>query len=279
MRRDCNGMVVAITGASAGIGRALAIELAGRGARLALAARRLELLEQLDRELGGGHLCIRADVATEQDCGYLVHACQARFGRIDTLVCNAGIGLLRSIGDTTAEEWRLLLAVNLAGTADCIRAALPLMRRQELRQGWRGQVVIVSSCLARRAVPDMGVYCATKAAQLALGESLRLEERANRIAVTTVHPVGTATEFDGAAERLSAQRIGRRSAGEAVQDPAVVAAAVASAIMRPRPEVWPHRMSRWAFGLATLMPGLADLAMARFRRRIDPGAQGGNTVE
>jgi short-subunit dehydrogenase len=264
-------MVVTITGASAGIGRALAVELARRGARLALAARRIELIEQLDRDIGGGHLCVRADVSSEQDCGYLIHATQARFGRIDTLVCNAGVGLLRSIGGTTSDEWRSLLAVNLGGTTDCIRAALPFMRAQELRDGWRGQIVIVSSCLARRGVPDMGAYSATKAAQLALGEALRVEERPNRIAVTTVHPVGTATEFDAAAERLSGQRIASRSGGEIVQQPDEVAQAICAAIVRPRPEVWPHLLSRWMFSLATLMPGLTDAAMTRYRRRIGTG--------
>src|SRR5580658_5296342 len=111
MPRHVSGMVVAITGASSGIGRELAVALAARGAHLVLAARRLALLEELDRALGGGHLCIRADVATEQDCVYLVQAAKARFGRLDTLVCNAGVGLLRSISDTSAEEWRNLVAV------------------------------------------------------------------------------------------------------------------------------------------------------------------------
>jgi len=263
-------MVVAITGASSGIGRALAVALAARGARLVLAARRLALLEELDRTLGGGHLCVRADVATEQDCVYLVQAAKARFGSLDTLVCNAGVGLLRPVSETSAEDWRSLLAVNLSGTADCIRAALPVMRAQEAKDGWRGQLMIVSSCLARRAVPDLGAYCASKAAQLALAEALRVEERPNHIAVTSVHPVGTATEFDAAAERLSGRSFASRSPAEAVQAPAVVAEAMVAAIIRPRAEVWPHRSSRWLFSLATLMPGLADAAMARFRRRIAP---------
>jgi NADP-dependent 3-hydroxy acid dehydrogenase YdfG len=263
-------MVVAITGASSGIGRALAVALAARGARLVLAARRLPLLEELDRTLGGGHLCIRADVATEQDCVYLVQAAKARFGRLDTLVCNAGVGLLRAVGETSAEDWRSLFAVNLSGTTDCIRAALPVMRAQEARDGWRGQLMIVSSCLARRGVPDLGAYCATKAAQLALAEAMRVEERASQIAVTSVHPVGTATEFDAAAERLSGRSFTMRGPAEAVQAPAIVAEAMVAAIIRPRPEVWPHRSARWLFSLATLVPGLVDAAMARFRRRIAP---------
>jgi short-subunit dehydrogenase len=268
MTRSIDGMVVAITGASSGIGRALAVELARRGARLALAARRLERLEELDRELGGGHLTVRADVAVPEDCGYFVHAARVRFGRLDTLVCNAGVGLLRGIADSSAEEWRRILAVNLLGTTDCIHAALPLMRAQEQRDGWRGQVVIVSSCLARRSVPDLGAYCATKAAQLSVAEALRVEERGNRIAVTSVHPVGTDTGFVAAAESASDRRLGPRSGSEVVQSAERVATAIAAAIAAPRAEVWPHRPSRWLLAMAALAPGLADAVLARFRRRI-----------
>jgi short-subunit dehydrogenase len=269
MVRNLDGMTVAITGASAGIGRELAVALAGRGARLALAARRLDRLEELDRQLGGGHLTMRADVAVPEDCARFVAAAQAYFGRLDTLVCNAGRGLFRAIADTSAEEWRDILATNLIGTIDCVRAALPQMRKQELRDGWRGQVVIVSSCVARRAVPDIGAYCVTKAAQLSLGEALRVELRDERIAVTSVHPVGTDTEFGEAARQVSKVAVKPRLAIEPRQSAEKVAAAIVRAIVRPRAEVWPHRVSRWAFSLATLMPGTADRIMVSQRRIAD----------
>src|SRR3954452_6693327 len=123
MRRDIRGMVVAVTGASAGIGAALAEGLAGRGARLALAARRLDRLEELNARLGGGHLCVRADVSRPQDCERLVAETVGRFGRLDTLVCNAGYGILRPVHETTAEQMRDLFQTNVFGTADCVRAA------------------------------------------------------------------------------------------------------------------------------------------------------------
>jgi NADP-dependent 3-hydroxy acid dehydrogenase YdfG len=262
MQRDLQGMTIAITGASAGIGRALAVALAARGARLALAARRVDRLEALDRELGGGHLVQRADVGVRADCESFIQAALARFGRLDTLVCNAGYGVLRGIGETTPEEWQAIIATNLYGTTDCIRAALPALLAQEERQGWRGQVVIVSSCLARRAGPEGGAYAATKAAQLAVAEALRVELRGRGVAVTSVHPVGTETEFFAAAEQRSARTLVRADS-EPTQTAQTVAAAIVRAIARPRPEVWPHRASRWVFSLATLFPGLTDGVVAR----------------
>lgn len=262
MRRDLNGMVVAITGASAGIGRALAVALAKRGARLALAARRLDRLEELDRELGGGHLVKRVDVAVRSECEFFVQDALSRFGRLDTLVCNAGYGVLRGIGEMTPEEWQAIIATNLYGTTDCIRAALPALLAQEPLAGWRGQVVIVSSCLARRAGPEGGAYAATKAAQLSVAEALRVEMRGRGVAVTSVHPVGTETEFFTAAEQRSARTM-VRAASEPTQTPEQVAESMVHAIVKPRPEVWPHRASRWAFSFATLVPGFTDGIVAK----------------
>ncbi|MBA3708939.1 MAG: SDR family oxidoreductase, partial [Planctomycetes bacterium] len=234
--------------------------LAARCARLALCARRLDRLHQLG--LGEGAICIEADVAVAADCERFVAESQRALGRIDTLVCNAGYGFVRPIADTTMEEWDRILRTNLLGTAACIRAAIPAMRVQAQRGAWRGQVMIVSSALARRAKPDSGAYSATKAAQLSIAEALRLELDDAKIAVTSVHPVNTATEFGEVAERVSAQPW-RRSVRDAVQTADQVAEAMVRAIVKPRPEVWPDRASRWALGLAGLMPGLVDNIMRR----------------
>src|SRR5687768_6023605 len=118
MRRALDGMVVIITGASAGIGRSLAEQLSDRGARLALAARRADRLEELNRALGGGHLVVPTDVGATEQCGALVAGTLDHFGRLDTLVCNAGYGFLRAVADTPAEELLRILQVNLFGTTD-----------------------------------------------------------------------------------------------------------------------------------------------------------------
>lgn len=266
MARDLAGMCIAITGASSGIGRALAVVLAKRGARLAVAARNQQALDELVRELGDGHLACRCDVAVADDCARFIAQAHAHLGRIDTLVCNAGIGLFRRIADTSTEEWRLMLDTNLLGTTACLNAAVPLMRAQPLRDGWRGQVMITSSVLALRGIPDYGAYCATKSAQLMVAQAARVELAAERIAVTSVHPASTLTRFNANAEHLSQRRKTAPSRFEPEQSPEAVAEAMVRAIARPRPEVWPRSGSRSIFHLLAWWPWLADAILARHRR-------------
>ena len=272
MRRTLDGMVVVITGASAGIGKALAELLHARGAKLTLAARRLDRIAALNQELGGGHLALQTDVADRAQCEALVRQTVERFGRLDTLVCNAGYGILRRVAETTPDEMQRLFQTNVFGTADCVRPAVPVMRGQEPRAGWRGQVVIVSSVVARRGIPYYGAYSATKAAQLSLAEAMRVELRDDRIAVTSVHPVGTDTEFGVAARAAGNTNLSiRRFNGEVRQSAELVAKRMAAAIERPRPEVWPFRPSRWAVTVGTLIPGAVDRMMAK---RVVPGEVG-----
>src|SRR5262245_26754516 len=174
-QRTLKDMVVVITGASAGIGKALAEQLGGAGAKLVLSARRTDRLEELNRALGGGNLVIPADVSKPEDCRALIEQTVQRLGRIDTLVCNAGYGIYKRVAQTSLDDTRAIFAANVFGTTDCIHYALPAMGRQEPRDGLRGQIMIVSSCVARRGIPFLGMYSATKAAQMALSEALRVE--------------------------------------------------------------------------------------------------------
>lgn len=266
-------MVVAITGASAGIGKALAEQLSARGARLALCARRLERVEELNRALGGKHLAVRADVAERAECEAFVAATLDRFGRIDTLVCNAGYGSYKLAWQMPPDEVRRMFAVNVFGTTDCIHAAVPAMLRQDPREGVRGQLVLVSSAAARRGVPYLGPYAATKAAQLSLAEALRVELRAQRIAVSSVHPIMTQTEFGTVAEAGGDVKLPRTLGTSQTVDH--VARAMVRAIESPRPEVWPHWPTRLALGIAAVMPRVADRIMKRYLRQVeaanDPG--------
>src|ERR1043166_5782679 len=105
MAREIRDMIVVISGASAGIGKGLALELARRGAKLALCARRMEKLQELESSLPGrGHLIFRADVSQPDQCEAFIAATRERFGRIDTLVCNAGYGLYRLAADFGSEQ-------------------------------------------------------------------------------------------------------------------------------------------------------------------------------
>jgi len=243
MTRPCADMTVAITGASAGIGAALALALATAGARLALCARRTDKLAEIlalvtaatpGPDAGRRHWSCRADVAEPADCAAFIAGAERHFDApIDTLVCNAGYGLARTVADTTPADWDRILRTNLLGTTECIRAALPAMRRAPIRAGWRGQVMIVSSGLARRGKPDGGAYSATKAAQLSVAEALRVELADERIAVTSVHPITTTTEFIAAATVGALPRPTgtiRRAGGicDAARDPATPGRSVAA---------------------------------------------------
>ncbi len=268
MSRSLENMVVVITGASSGIGRALAEYLSHHKAKLTLAARRLDRLEALNAELGGTHQVVQADVSNQEDCRNLVQSAAAFHGRIDTLVCNAGYGLAKSMSETSAVELRRIFETNFFGTTDTIRAAIPVFMRQDERDGYRGQVMIVSSSVARRGLPFFGAYSATKAAQLSIAESLRVELQPNHIAVTSVHPVGTETEFFDLAGKYGNSSVPPPGKGEVRQTADKVAARMAAAIMRPRPEVWPFPWARLGLSLSTFMPGLTDKALRSYRRSI-----------
>jgi len=262
-------MSVIISGASAGIGRALARQLSEKGARLTLAARRGEKLRQLNDELGGKHLVVVADDGKPEDCRRIVVEAQQRFARIDTLVANAGYGIGRSVVDTTIDEWRDILATNVLGTTELIRHAVPIMRQQEKRDGLRGQVMIVSSAAARRGLVYFGAYSATKAAQLSVAEALRVELEPDAIAVTSVHPVTTSTEFFQVAEERVGRKLQVPGRTPLSQTADQVARAMARRIANPSRECWPHEPSRWLLGLATLLPVAGDFVMRRVKRVMD----------
>ena len=269
MPRNLEEMVVVITGASAGIGAELARQLSQLRARLVLSARRADRLNELNAELGGRHLVVKSDVSRQDDCEMLIARAVEHFGRIDTLVCNAGYGMARAIAKTSAEEMLAIFKTNVFGTTDCIRAAVPLMEKQEPRDGFRGQIMIVSSAAARRGLPFFGPYSATKFAQLGLSEALRVELKPVKIAVTSVHPVGTETEFFKVAEQQGGLKVPPPGKGEVRQSSEVVARKMIQAIRKPRPEVWPLAPARYLLSFATLMPSIGDRIMSKYRGEFD----------
>ncbi len=267
MTRTLKDMVVVVTGASAGIGKALCEHLDKKGATLVLSARREDRLTALNQTMGSRHFVVPADVSKQEDCFRLIESAVQRFGRIDTLVCNAGYGFYAAMKDTPPARVREIFQTNVYGTTDCIAAALPGMMNQPLREGFRAQVMIVSSFVARRSVPCLGPYAATKAAQLSIAEALRVELCDKWIAVTTVHPIMTRTEFGVAAEAMGEIKL-PRDGNSVVQTVDHVAARMVAGIRRPGKEVWPSRPSRWLAGLATFVPGLVDRALLRYFHKL-----------
>jgi len=264
MGRELHDMVTVITGASSGIGKALAIDLASQGGKLVLGARRLSRLQEMNCSLGGNHCCLNTDVSKADDCQRLVHSAVEKFDRLDTLVCNAGFGFARAFDQMSQEDIRRIFQTNLFGTIECIRQAIPIMKKQEARDGYHGQIMIVSSACARRGLPYFSTYAATKAAQLSLAEGLRIELRPFGIAVTSVHPVLTETDFFTTANDLSGMSPAALAQGSK-QSAAHVAARMVRAIRKPVREVWPKPMSRLSLSFAVALPALTDFFMCRIR--------------
>ena len=189
--RDLTGTVVAITGATSGIGRETARQLVAEGALVALGGRRTDRLDALVTELGADNaLAVTMDVRSPADNARLIAAAVDRWERLDSVVPNAGIGLYGGILDQTDEQLTTMMDTNFAGTVWTVRAALPPMLA-----GGGGDVVIVSSVAGFRGGPDEAVYAGTKHAQVGLAGSLDRELREQGVRVTLICPAGTATEF------------------------------------------------------------------------------------
>jgi NADP-dependent 3-hydroxy acid dehydrogenase YdfG len=254
--------VIAITGASAGIGRATALRLARGGASLALCARRIDRLEALGdeiRRLGGKAFVAAADVTSDEAIEDFVARAVERFGRLDVMMCNAGFGIYGPIDRIAAADMQRLLDVNYTGTYRAARAALPVFRRQDA-----GHIVIVSSIVGKRGVPYVGAYAATKFAQVGLAECLRSELVGTGIHVTVVCPVSTETEFFEVMVRESGHAT--RAAGPR-QSADQVAEAIAWAIERPVPEVYPLKIARGLAILNAIAPGFCDRLVKRWGRK------------
>ena len=199
MARTLDGTVALVTGASSGIGEATALALGARGARVAIVARRrdrLDALAQRIRAAGGDALVIEADVTDEGRARGAVADAVAHFGRLDTLVNNAGVMLLGPIPDADVDEWKRMLDLNVSGLMYCAHAALPHLL-EAAAGGPRNvaDLVNVSSVAGRNARAGAGVYNATKFAVGAFSEALRQEITKKQVRVSLVEPGETETEL------------------------------------------------------------------------------------
>jgi NADP-dependent 3-hydroxy acid dehydrogenase YdfG len=193
MAENLDGKIVAVTGASSGIGEAIAVACAAAGASVALAARRSHRLDAVVERIsgeGGKAVALAADVAVEEEARNFVHGVHAEFGRLDVLVNNAGVMLLGPINGAPTDEWRRMIDVNVFGVLYCTHAAVPLM----LEQG-SGHIINISSVAGRVARLGSGVYNLTKFGIGAFSESLRQEVTQAGVRVTLVEPGAVATEL------------------------------------------------------------------------------------
>ena len=222
--RDISGTVAAITGASAGIGAASARALAAEGVSLVLGARRTDRLEELASELGDSVAVVEMDVRKPEDSSRLISEAYERFGRLDALVANAGIGAYGGIMDLSDDQLTEMMDTNIAGTVWPIRAAVP-----GFIEAGEGDIVIVASVAGLRGAGDEAVYAATKFAQVGLAGALDRELREHGIRVSTLSPGGTATEF-----AMGAGRTPDMPGLAEMLRPEDVAAAVVTVLKQPR---------------------------------------------
>jgi NADP-dependent 3-hydroxy acid dehydrogenase YdfG len=228
---EIDGKVVAITGASSGIGEATALLLAERGAAVVLGARRTERLDALAagiRERGGRAVTCRTDVTQREDLELLVDRAVAEFGRLDVLVSNAGISKLGPMVDLDLDGWSAMIDVNLRGVLHGIAAALPVFRRQG-----QGHLVTTVSTAGLKITPTMAVYAATKNAVRTLLEALRQESTDGVLRTTSVSPGYVRTELADSIDDVDVREQIHRSMDEVAIAPEAVAQAIAFAIEQP----------------------------------------------
>lgn len=255
------GSTALLTGASRGIGAALAGLLATRGVRLGLVARDRDALERLAVELApspaGEHIPLVADVTRRRELERAVERFVKRAGAPDLLVANAGVAHYAPFADQEIERAEEMVRVNVLGQVYTVAAALPAMLDRA-----RGHIVVVSSGAGLRAFPWAAVYGATKAANRGFAEALRHELSGTGVSVTTVFPGEVATDLHShERERLPDWRSNDREL-----DPARLAEAILDAVEADRRAVYAPGAVR-LLGLNGIAPRLTDWILARVRGR------------
>jgi short-subunit dehydrogenase len=256
---------VIVTGASSGIGRAIALEFARRGALLALASRNEAALHEVAAAIqmsGGRAVVIPTDVTDDGAVQRMANETIRQLGGIDILVNNAGIGLQALIGDASAADVETLFRLNVLAAAEAIRAVVPTMRAQHA-----GMIINISSMAGRIVIPRIGYYSASKFALTTIGNALRMEEADRGIKVMNVFPGTTRSSF-------GENRLGRRGRQAHQVLPPVsaerVATRIAQAVERNRRSVYISWFPDRAGIAANWLAGWAlSAALRRWVRRAE----------
>ena len=227
---DIDGKVVAITGASSGIGEATALLLAGRGCKIVLGARRADRLEALAGRIaaaGGAVAFARTDVKLRADLSNLVNLACERYGKLDVLINNAGVGPISRLDALRVEDWEEMIDINVKGVLYGIAAALPVFRAQGF-----GHVVNIASTAGHKIVPLQSVYAGTKFAVRAISEGLR-QEAGDKLRVTIISPGFIQTDFADSMTDPEVKEQIVASMDKFAIPPAAIARAIAFAIEQP----------------------------------------------
>jgi len=278
------GRSIAITGASSGIGAATAIACAAAGMHVALFARRVDKLAQIAercRQAGKGTtrvITVEGDVSDPQACRQLVDLSIQAFGSLYSVYANAGYGFEKPMHETSEAELRQIFEVNFFGTMNTIRPALDHMLSRpfegDARKSPRGHILICSSCLSKITLPRYGAYSATKAAQNHIGRAMRHELDGKGVAVSTVNPISTTTEFFDIVKQRTGKELQTHTPGLFVQTAETVARHTVTCLRRPHAEVWTGvrgAITRLGMATLTLIPALPDLLFRGMAKGSDRG--------
>jgi short-subunit dehydrogenase len=261
-RRQLRGLRALVTGASGGIGKAIALELARQGVQCLLVARngdRLAEVRNETRERGTQASVVVGDITDRGDRHTALEFAQRELGGLDLLVNNAGISASGDFATGSSEVLRQIFEVNFFGAVELTREAIPM-----LRQGRSPMIVNIGSILGHRGIPFTGDYCASKFALTGWSQSLRAELKAEGIEVLLVSPGTTESNL---ASQLIEQRVKLPWAGMKGVTAERVARATVRAIERGKHEIVPNWSGWWMLFAHRLAPRTVDTVMARLARR------------
>lgn len=263
MKRNLKDKTILISGASSGIGRATAMACARAGMHVSMMARRESKLREAAAAVSALGTKAHYFVGNVADAGAVkawIEEADAALGRTDVVLANAGYGASVPALDMSDADVRSMFEVNVHGTLNVLRAALPYAMTT---QGGLKHLLVTSSCLSEMGPPGAGVYAATKAAQDSIAQAMRAELAREGVSVSSIHPVGTKTEFFEVAGELGTPGARLDPPKILMQSPDHVAKRIVACLRRPRAEVWPMRTARVAAGLATIFPGTTAWALQR----------------
>ncbi len=268
---------ILIAGASSGIGAATARACAAAGMPVALAARRLDKLEQVASDCMKHDVptsVIECDVTDAEACARMVDQAETELGPVYAVFANAGFGQESPLLDMSDADTRAMFETNLFGTLNVVRPAAERMKGHA-----QGHLLICSSCLGLFPTPWYSIYSATKASQHHIGRALDVELREHNIRCSTVHPVGTKTEFFDEMKAKQGTLTVAGSSESFMQPASAVANAIVRCLRRPRPEVWTSAPARYAMIASGFFPRLAGFAMRKaIAKRLNDQARESSTT-